>query len=396
MLNSWQRQRRRIRGEWERFWFSRVDPTLVGVLRILTGLMLLYTHAIWGLRLHDFFGSHSWITPELVQQLQEGQFALSYLWWINDDWLAATHLLAFLVLLAFTCGLFTRITSVLTFAILVSYANRAPAALFGLDQINAMLTLYLAIGYLTTAAESRALSLDRWRWARRHAAHSMFPDMLHGPPPSAGANFTLRLIQVHMCVIYFFAGISKLRGDAWWNGEAMWLAFSNEEYQSINMLWTAGHPWLLSIMAHTTVLWEVSFPFLIWRPRWRPLMLLVGCLLHLGIGAFLGMWTFGLIMIIGYASFVPTSLVASVAKRWIGKRLDDASASEAMPDESTRFAEHLAADATDTECRDIPRSFAKREECVLVRSVATAPSQREGVNNVSTNDSIVSRQRHPK
>ena len=393
MLDLWQRKQRRIRGEWERFWFSRVDPTLVGVLRILTGLMLLYTHAVWGLRLHEFFGSHSWTSPGLVQQLHDSQFAFSYLWWVNDDWLVATHLLAFLVLLAFTCGLFTRITSVLTFVVLVSYANRAPAALFGLDQINAMLTLYLAIGYLATPPESRSLSLDHWRWTRRRAAQGTLPNTLHGPPPSAGANFALRLIQVHMCVIYFFAGISKLRGDAWWDGEAMMLAFSNEEYQSIDMLWTAGHPWLLSIMTHTTVLWEVSFPFLIWRPRWRPLMLLVGCLLHLGIGAFLGMWTFGLIMIVGYSSFVPTSLVASVAKRWIGKRSDDASTSE---DESTRRADNVASGDTDGALGDIERSFTQRDESVLVRSVTTAASEREGVNAAPTTDSIVLRQRHPK
>ncbi len=118
-----------------------------------------------------------------------------------------------------------------------------------------------------------------------------------------------------MCVIYFFAGVSKLQGEAWWSGEAMWRAFANLEYQSTDMTWLAWHPHLLNLMTHISVLWEVSFAFLIWRPRLRPLMLVGGVALHLGIGACLGMWTFGLIMLVGCASFLPTETVGQVVAR---------------------------------------------------------------------------------
>ena len=73
-----------------------------------------------------------------------------------------------------------------------------------------------------------------------------------------------------MCVIYFFAGVSKLQGEAWWNGEAMWRAFANLEYQSIDMTWLAWHPWLLDFVTHVSVLWELSFCALIWRPDCGP------------------------------------------------------------------------------------------------------------------------------
>ena len=139
--------------------------------------------------------------------------------------------LSMAVLAMFTLGLWTRATSILAFLVTVSYIYRVPAATFGLDQINAMLALYLAIG-----PSGEALSIDRWRAVRRGQAPA------GGPTPSAGANLALRLINVHMCVIYFFAGISKLQGEAWWNGEAMWRAFANLEYQSIDMTWLAWHP----------------------------------------------------------------------------------------------------------------------------------------------------------
>ena len=47
---------------------------------------------------------------------------------------------------------------------------------------------------------------------------------------------------------------------------------------------------------------------LIWHKRLRPLVLAMAVVLHVGIGACLGMWTFGLIMLVGCASFLPNDL----------------------------------------------------------------------------------------
>jgi Vitamin K-dependent gamma-carboxylase len=294
---------------WNAFWFTPADPTLLGVLRVLTGLMLLYTHAVWGLVLGDFFGPESWLSERLVRTLQEGSYIYSFWWFVPQDWIWPAWGLSMLVLALFTFGVWTRVTSILALVVTLSFAHRVPAATFGLDQINAMLALYLAIG-----PSGAALSLDRWLTVRRSRAAAL------QPAPSEGANLALRLINVHMCVIYFFAGISKLQGPAWWNGEAMWRAFSNLEYQSIDMTWLAWHPRLLEFMTHVSVLWEVSFCALIWVPRLRPLVLALGVALHVGIGACLGMWTFGLIMLVGCASFLPTDAVRRLVEAWLPGR----------------------------------------------------------------------------
>ena len=289
---------RSLAGDWDAFWFKPADPTLLGLLRILTGLMLLYTHAVWGLVLGQFFGPVSWLSPALVRAIQQDQYTYSFWWIVADGWMWPVYGFSMAVLLLFTLGLFTRVTSVLSLLVVISFAHRVPQATFGLDQINAMLTLYLAIG-----PSGQALSLDRLiarRWRGSAASR---------PAPSARANLALRLINVHMCVIYFFAGISKLQGEAWWTGEAMWRAFSNLEYQSIDMTWLAWYPWLLNLVTHLSVLWEIFFCVLIWRPRLRPLMLAGAVVLHVGIGACLGMWTFGLIMLVGCASFLPHQAV---------------------------------------------------------------------------------------
>ncbi len=289
---------RSLADDWDAFWFRPADPTLLGLLRVLTGLMLLYTHAVWGLVLGQFFGPVSWLSPALVRTIQQDQYNFSFWWLVADGWMWPVYGLSMAVLLLFTLGLCTRVTSILSLLVVISFAHRVPQATFGLDQINAMLTLYLAIG-----PSGQALSLDRFIAGRRRGS------ALSRPAPSAGATLALRLINVHMCVIYFFAGISKLQGEAWWTGEAMWRAFSNLEYQSIDMTWLAWHPWLLNLVTHVSVLWEVFFCVLIWQPRLRPLMLAGAVVLHVGIGACLGMWTFGLIMLVGCASFLPHQAV---------------------------------------------------------------------------------------
>jgi hypothetical protein len=285
-----------VAADWNAFWYTPANPALLGLIRIMTGLMLLYTHAVWGLALGDFFSSTGWLSPALVRRMHENQYHYSFWYLVPDGWIWPAYALSLVVFALFTVGLFTRVTSILSLLATISYANRVPAALFGLDQINIMLNLYLAIG-----PSGAAFSVDRWLARKRTGSTAQAKS-------SAGANLAIRLIQVHMCVIYLFAGMSKLQGPSWWDGEAMWRAFANLEYQSLDMTWLAWHPWLVNAMSHFSVLWEISFCVLIWQKRLRPLVLAGAVVLHVGIGACLGMWTFGLIMLVGCASFLPADL----------------------------------------------------------------------------------------
>src|SRR5438128_8452414 len=122
---------RSLAEDWDAFWFTPADPTLLGVLRILTGLMLLYTHAVWGLALDDFFGPASWLNSGLVRALQRDEFAYSFWWWIPAGGIWPAHAVSMALLALFTLGLWTRLTSVLALIVAISYAHRVPAALFG-------------------------------------------------------------------------------------------------------------------------------------------------------------------------------------------------------------------------------------------------------------------------
>lgn len=318
--------------QWDEFWFAPLDPTMLGVLRILTGLMLIYTHVIWGLHLDAFFGPNGWQDPALVLLQDAGvQPGFSFWWSVPDELRLHVHLICLAILTCYTLGLFTRVTAWLAFVITVSYANRALNANFGLDQINGLLSFYLAMGPC-----GAALSLDRWRKLRRDRRRSERTGQEYIPQPvmpAATARLATRLIQVHMCVLYFFAGISKLKGEAWWNGDAVWMALASREYQSADLTWLAWYPWVSYILTPVTVIWELTFFITVWNKSLRPLVLLIGVLVHLGIGAFLGMWTFGLIMIVTYLSFIPPESVEFIGQWWSRRRMSAAGGQASQPQE---------------------------------------------------------------
>jgi len=320
---------------WNRFWFEPTDPATLAAIRICTGAMLFYTHLVWGLQLTTFFGEHGWLQPQAVSFLQSGSYAWSYLWWFESPAaLWTVHIAALVVFAMLTIGLFSRVVSILAFVAAVSYVGRATGALFGLDQINVMLAMYLIVG-----PSGEAFSVDRWLKVRK-AGHAL------PVQKSWSANVSVRLIQVHMCVIYMFAGMGKLTGPAWWDGNAMWMAFGNLEYQSMDMTWLAEWPRLMNLMAHVTVYWELFYVALIWPRLTRPIMLLVAIPLHLGIAVCLGMITFGLMMLVGNMAFVSPALIRTIVG-WMptgqgrGARAD-ASSEAAPPGKPSRSAKLAA------------------------------------------------------
>lgn len=292
---------------WNRFWFAPVDPATLGLIRILTGAMLLYTHLVWTLGLNDFFGPDSWVSSSAASTVLpgDGKWAWSILWLADSPAkLWTIHLAAIAVFLLLTVGLFSRVAAVLAYLFAVSYVNRVPGALFGLDQINCLLAMYLMIG-----PSGAAYSLDRLRLARASGG------VRSQAAPSTSANLAIRLMQVHMCVIYFFAAMGKLRGDSWWAGDAMWRSVANLEYQSWDVTWLAHWPLLSAVVTQVTVYWELFFCVLIWPRLTRPIMLALAVPVHLGIAVCMGMITFGLIMLVGCLSFVPPWLVRRCLER---------------------------------------------------------------------------------
>lgn len=300
---------------WNRFWFAPANPATLSAIRVLAGAMLLYTHLVWSLGLTDFFGPNGWLPQPLMSEFRmtngdpdgpgpvaglEGRFIWSHFHHVDSPKLIWTvHVVALVVFFLLTIGFFSRAMAVLAFLFAVSYANRiTPGAYFGLDKVNCMLALYLMLGPC-----GARYSVDRlWRLHRGHTEISI----------SSMANLAIRLIQVHVCIIYLFSAIVKLRGSQWLGGEAVWMAFGMYESQSLDMTWLASWPLLLNLLTYLTLFWELAYCALIWPALSRPWMLLMAIFVHSGVVLALGMPTFGLAMLIGNLAFVSPETVRKV------------------------------------------------------------------------------------
>jgi len=299
-----------IRTGWSKFWFTPRDAATLGLIRCLAGCMLFYTHLVWSLDLTGFFGNTGRINSEFLYDFYRGpdnhiSFAWSHFNLIHSPIMMwCVHLVVLVILLLFTIGLFSRVTSILSFLIAVSYAHRVPGTLFGLDQINIMLATYLMLG-----PSGDAYSVDRWLQRRASGVP------LDIPAPTISGNIATRMIQIHLCVIYFFAATGKLQGDSWWDGMALWLALANYEYQTLDVTWLGRWPWLINLMTHVTLFWELSYSALIWPRLSRPFMLALAIPLHMGIAVCMGMITFGVIMLIANLAFVAPELIRILLDR---------------------------------------------------------------------------------
>ncbi len=101
----------------------------------------------------------------------------------------AFHLLSLAVLVLFTIGFYTRVTSVLALVVVLSYAHRAIFLTSEFEAVLAFVLLYICLG-----SSGACLSVDSWRARKKQGVAA--------PPASYSATISLRLIQVHLTVVY--------------------------------------------------------------------------------------------------------------------------------------------------------------------------------------------------
>jgi hypothetical protein len=120
-------------------------------------------------------------------------------------------------------------------------------------------------------------------------------------------GFWRRVLQLHLCIIYFFSGLSKCLGSGWWNGSSVWRALIRPPFNEINpeILVTFKH--VFPLAGILVCLLEFGYPFLIWSTKTRKIWLISVCGMHVVIAVTMGMYLFSLIMIVlNMAAFGPS------------------------------------------------------------------------------------------
>jgi hypothetical protein len=267
--------------------------------------------------------------PDDPDLLDTGHPVYSPFFHVTSTWgINTIHGIHLAVIVLFIFGVCTRVTSVLTWLAGLAYIQRNPLSLFGQDTM-----MNLCLFYLMLAPCGATWSVD-WLIARYRAARERIRNPKSGtqpetsyPRPSISANAVLRLLQVQYCIMYLSAGLSKLKGNSWWDGTAPWFCFTNPEFSPLHIPFFRNglvficqdqFRWLWEIVMSSmdvfTLVLEIGFPFLVWT-RLRPVMVFGAILLHLGIALNMGLVVFSLLMFTLLLAWMPAGAIRRVFAR---------------------------------------------------------------------------------
>jgi predicted DCC family thiol-disulfide oxidoreductase YuxK len=295
---------------WSQIWFQSSPTAPLELARIGIGAVLLLHYALATPYLFDIWGDAGWMPRELALKDHDPWMqSVFFYFWVPWE-LVAFHGLFLLCCTAFMVGWRTSWVKWVVLVGQVSYDHRNPMLAYGVDWMLANLLFILCL-----APIGRAMSLDRVRAVRATKVKSL--EALLPPYSSPWAGACTRLMQVQMAVVFFYSGVTKLGGDEWWNGDAVWSVFTFDEYYSgIILDVLASHYWLVNLATYGTVLIEIAFPFLIWQRSTRPYMLAASVLLHLLFAFLMGLFYFSLVMIMGHMSVVRPEWLARLGVAW--------------------------------------------------------------------------------
>ena len=185
-------------------------------------------------------------------------------------------------------GLFSRISAIVVWFLYLSTAKSAELLSYGVDNFTIIGLFYLAIAPLP---DSMALDA-RWR------------GILPGNATLQGLH--RRVLQFHVCIIYFFGGISKCAGRGWWDGVSLWRALTRAPFDIVPPEILIRASIILPAAGILVCVMEATYAIFIW-PRKTRFLWFAGVLgMHVGIALMMGMYLFASVMIVlNLAAFGP-------------------------------------------------------------------------------------------
>jgi predicted DCC family thiol-disulfide oxidoreductase YuxK len=294
---------------WCLLWFQNASTMPLEIARAGIGALLL-VHYCWATpRLFEFWTDAGWMP--LWVAMQWNNPGLSLFFYFTAPWqLVAFHIFFLLCCLAFMVGWRTSWVKWVLYIGKLSYDYRNQVLPYGADLVLSCLLLIFCL-----APVGRAMSLDRVRAVRAAKCGDLTATVPPFSSPWAGA--CIRLMQIQMAVIFFYTGVSKIKWDAWRNGDALWLVLSSFDYYNrvyVDIL--AHHYWIGIVATYATIFIELAYPFLIWQRRTRPYLLAAAIFLHLQFALFLGLIYFSFVMIMGHMSFLDPDWLHRLGAWW--------------------------------------------------------------------------------
>jgi len=192
--------------------------------------------------------------------------------------------MGFLLLL----GLFCRPAAIVAWFLHLCAAESGGLFAYGAD--NFMTT---GLFYLMLSPLPDRYSADQWMVKTQ----AKDPQLL---------GFWRRVLQVHLCFVYFIGGLAKCLGSGWWDGTNLWRALTRPPFNTISPDMLVRFKYVLIVLGISICLIEVGYPFFIWMKKTRFFWLICILAMHVAIGLTMGLYLFALIMVVlNLAAFGP-------------------------------------------------------------------------------------------
>lgn len=191
--------------------------------------------------------------------------------------LTVLYVIAVLLLLA---GWQTRIAAIFAWLLHMILNSTGHLMAYGVETFT-----HIALFYCMVLPTGASLSLDR-----KKGKYRKLPPYL--------ITLSIRLIQLHLCIMYCASGIEKALGEQWWNGEAVWRSLQQDQFRQFDTGWMAYTPVIPKLLGWITLVTEIAYPAgIYWNPT-KKIWLAAITGMHLFILIFLGLYLFGALMIL--------------------------------------------------------------------------------------------------
>ena len=300
------------------FFGTRVTGEAAALFRIAYGVLAVWESlAVW-LNLERYFSSRAVIPFDLVKTdpyAWMGLFSLAP----DSNALLYGHAIVFTVAsVLLLLGVFPRIMALVVCYVNISLQFRNPYILNSGDRL-----FQIAAGLAALMPLGRRWSVDAWLRARRHK-----------PRAPMMAIYGQRLLQLTVAYVYLSSCIAKLMNLRWLKGIALRDVLSSPVYSEWPRYYDVFP--IVFFLTWMTLVFELSFPLLVWWKRLRPWLIVSGIAFHVGIDTLMVIPVFSAIMIVSYAVFLTDAevkwLVGRIGRPFRGAPASTATARTARPD----------------------------------------------------------------
>ena len=177
-------------------------------------------------------------------------------------------------------GLLSRPAAILAWFVHLCAAESGGLLAYGADSFMTTAFFYLMLSPLPDH-----YSLDHWVTKTK-------------PKNPLLLGFWRRVLQLHLCFVYFIGGLAKCLGNGWWDGSNLWRSLIRPPFNLVPPDLLVQFKYVLPVLGISICLLEVSYPIFIWLKKTRWIWL--GCILamHAAIGLTMGLYLFALVMMV--------------------------------------------------------------------------------------------------